>query len=243
MRALVALKDADFQILDCVWRPSRQVRIAAAVFTAKRSNKLLVLHKEGMLVHNQPLPTAPVRGMRAILGARSALRRPGPPTRRPWWAEDGREKATSCARRGHGKPTGKTRARHEIAVRCDFFALVAGRVLCACECPEMRAGTALVVHNGSTGPRRCNVAGGKAVAAKIRTVHCLFCWLGNSTADSKARTGGSKTKLLTTRKCLSCAHRRVPSGSICNLFLVPYTCRSGCMVTIPLDGPIGGSIP
>ena len=54
MRALVARKDADFQTLESVWRPSRQMRIAAAVFTAKRFNKYLFLHMEGMLVHNRP---------------------------------------------------------------------------------------------------------------------------------------------------------------------------------------------
>jgi hypothetical protein len=41
MRALVARKDADFQTLESVWRPSRQMRIAVAVFTAKRFNKYL----------------------------------------------------------------------------------------------------------------------------------------------------------------------------------------------------------
>jgi hypothetical protein len=45
MRALVAGKDADFQTLESVWRPSSQMRVAAAVFTAKRSNKFQVLHK------------------------------------------------------------------------------------------------------------------------------------------------------------------------------------------------------
>jgi hypothetical protein len=90
MRALVALEDADFQMLDRVWRPSSQMRIAATVFTAKRSNKFLVLHKEGMLVHNRPPPTARVRGMPAILGAR--------PTRSPDQTtmvgpEDGEERA------------------------------------------------------------------------------------------------------------------------------------------------------
>jgi hypothetical protein len=54
MRALVALKDADFQTLESVWRPSSQMCIAAAVFTAKRFNKYLVLHMEGMPVHNRP---------------------------------------------------------------------------------------------------------------------------------------------------------------------------------------------
>ena len=106
MRALMALKDANFQIPDCVWRPASQMRIAAAVFTTKRSNKLLVLHKEGMLVHNRPPSTARVRGMPAILGARPALRRPGHPTRRPWsWgkvAGKGRRHALGLAfRSGH----------------------------------------------------------------------------------------------------------------------------------------------
>ena len=88
------------------------MRIAATVFTAKRSNKFLVLHKEGMLVHNRPPPTARVRGMPAILGARPALRRPGPPTRRPWsWrkmAGKGRRHALDGA---PGIPREQTRAQ------------------------------------------------------------------------------------------------------------------------------------
>ncbi len=41
---------------------------------AARRNKLLILHREGMLVHNPAPPTARVRSMPAIPGARSTLR-------------------------------------------------------------------------------------------------------------------------------------------------------------------------
>jgi hypothetical protein len=67
--ALVAFKDADLQIFDRMRRSSNQMRIAAALFTAKRFNKFLILHKEGMLVHNPP---------HLQRECRSALRRPGP---------------------------------------------------------------------------------------------------------------------------------------------------------------------
>jgi hypothetical protein len=36
MPALVTLKHADFQIFERMWRPSNQMRVAAALFTAKR---------------------------------------------------------------------------------------------------------------------------------------------------------------------------------------------------------------
>ena len=82
------------------------MRIAATVFTAKRSNKFLVLRKEGMLVHNRP-------HLQRECGAcppSSALART-PPSRSPdqatmVLAEDGRERAPACARRGTGNPTG-----------------------------------------------------------------------------------------------------------------------------------------
>jgi hypothetical protein len=53
----VALKDADFQALDGVGRPSNQMRIAAALAAAKRCNKFVILHKKGMLFHSRPNPT------------------------------------------------------------------------------------------------------------------------------------------------------------------------------------------
>ncbi len=81
MRALVALKDADFQIRGGVWRSSNQMRIAAAVVTRKRRNKFVILHNKGMPFHTaQPPGTARARSPPAILGASSALRRPRPPT-------------------------------------------------------------------------------------------------------------------------------------------------------------------
>ena len=52
--------------------------IAAAIFTSKRFNKFLILHKEGMLVHNPPPAYSASTELPAILGASSALRRPDP---------------------------------------------------------------------------------------------------------------------------------------------------------------------
>ena len=69
--ALVALKDADFQILDRMGRPSNQMCIAAALVTAKRFNKFLLLHKYGMIFHTSPCPN--VAGLtRLSLSASSA---------------------------------------------------------------------------------------------------------------------------------------------------------------------------
>jgi hypothetical protein len=84
MPALVALKDAGLQIVDRMRGPPNQMRIAAALATAKRCNKFVILHNYGMLFHTTPRPrpaTARMRSLPAILGAGSALRRPGPPTR------------------------------------------------------------------------------------------------------------------------------------------------------------------
>ena len=55
MPALLAFKGADFQILDGMGRPSNQMRIAAALLTAKRCNKFLILRKYGMLFHTRPV--------------------------------------------------------------------------------------------------------------------------------------------------------------------------------------------
>jgi hypothetical protein len=54
MSALLAFKGADFQTIDEMGRPSNQMRIAAALLTAKRSNKFLILRKYGMLFHTSP---------------------------------------------------------------------------------------------------------------------------------------------------------------------------------------------
>jgi hypothetical protein len=84
MPALVALKDAGLQIVDGMRGPPNQMRIAATHVTAKRCNKFVTPHNKGMLFHTGPYPaTAQMRSLPAILGAGSALRRPGPPTRRP----------------------------------------------------------------------------------------------------------------------------------------------------------------
>jgi hypothetical protein len=55
--ALVTLKDADFQILERMRRPSSQMRIAAALFTTKRRNKFVILPDKGMLLHTSPDPS------------------------------------------------------------------------------------------------------------------------------------------------------------------------------------------
>jgi hypothetical protein len=84
MAALVALKDAGLQIVDGMRASPSQMRIAAALATAKRCNKLVILHNYGMVFHTSPpIPATRMRSLPAILGAGSALRRPGPPTRRP----------------------------------------------------------------------------------------------------------------------------------------------------------------
>jgi hypothetical protein len=58
MPALLALKGADFQSIGRMWRPSSQMRIAAALLTAKRRNKFVILHNKGMLFHTRPCPNA-----------------------------------------------------------------------------------------------------------------------------------------------------------------------------------------
>ena len=82
--ALVALKDADFQTLDRMGRSSNQMRIAPALAAAKRCNEFVIRHNKGMIFHANPPATARARSLPAILGASSALRRPGPPTKRAW---------------------------------------------------------------------------------------------------------------------------------------------------------------
>jgi hypothetical protein len=54
--ALVALKDADFQTLDRMGRSSNQMRIASALAAAKRCNKFVIRHNEGMIFHASPQP-------------------------------------------------------------------------------------------------------------------------------------------------------------------------------------------
>jgi hypothetical protein len=83
--ALVAFKDADLQIVDGMRRSANQMRIAAAIFAAKRLNKFLILHKEGMLVHNPP-PTYSASAEHAR-HPRRPLRTPPsrpPPDMCPW---------------------------------------------------------------------------------------------------------------------------------------------------------------
>ena len=65
MPALVALKDTNFQTRDRMRRPSNQMRIAAALVTAKRFNKFVILHNKGMLFHTSPYPAT---ALQAYLG-------------------------------------------------------------------------------------------------------------------------------------------------------------------------------
>jgi len=92
MRALVALKDTDFQIRGRVWRSSNQMRIAAAVVTAKRRNKFVILHNKGMFFHTAP-PPSHTAGAEPARHPRRQLRTP--PSRPPTGAtivrtEDGK---------------------------------------------------------------------------------------------------------------------------------------------------------
>jgi hypothetical protein len=82
MPALVALKNACLQIFDGMRGSPSQMRIAAALVTAKRGNKFVILHNKGLLFHTSPRPSPSANAEpAAILGAGAALRRPGPPTR------------------------------------------------------------------------------------------------------------------------------------------------------------------
>ncbi len=83
MPALVALKNARFQIVDGMRGSPSQMRIAAALATANRCNKFVILHNKGMLFHTSPRPPATARmlSMPAILGACPALRRLASPGR------------------------------------------------------------------------------------------------------------------------------------------------------------------
>ena len=80
MPALVALKNTCLQIFDGMRGSPSQMRIAAALVTAKRCNKFVILHNKGLLFHTSPRPSHSANAD-AILGASAALRRPGPPTR------------------------------------------------------------------------------------------------------------------------------------------------------------------
>jgi hypothetical protein len=75
------------------------MRIAAALVTAKRFNKFVILHNKGMLFHARPCPNVPSGGAcPPSLGASPALRRPDPAgfvaMLRP---EDGEERADSTS--------------------------------------------------------------------------------------------------------------------------------------------------
>ena len=80
MPALVALKDTNVQSGDRMRRPSNQMRIAAALVTAKRFNKFVILHNKGMLFHTRPCPNVASvsAGMPAI-----PRRQPRTPPSRP----------------------------------------------------------------------------------------------------------------------------------------------------------------
>ena len=56
MPALVALKNACLEIVDGMRGSPSQMRIAAALATAKRCNKFVILHNKGMLFHTSPRP-------------------------------------------------------------------------------------------------------------------------------------------------------------------------------------------
>jgi hypothetical protein len=99
MPALVALKDACLQIIDGMRASPSQMRIAAALATAKRCNKFVILHNYGMLFHTPPDPghsanAEPARHPRRRLRT--------PPSRSPDQVtiirlEDGEERATPTA--------------------------------------------------------------------------------------------------------------------------------------------------
>ena len=75
MAALVALKDAGFQIIDWMWRSANQMRIATALVTAKRHNELLRRNDSRIPVHKpRPTPRCPNQVGR---GKWSKLRRRG----------------------------------------------------------------------------------------------------------------------------------------------------------------------
>jgi len=56
MPTLVALKNACLEIVDRMRGSPSQMRIAAALATAKRCNKFMILHDKGMLFHEPPTP-------------------------------------------------------------------------------------------------------------------------------------------------------------------------------------------
>ena len=94
MPALVALKNACLEIVDGMRGSPSQMRIAAALATAKRCNKFVILHNKGMLFHKPPTPSHSASAdMPAILGAGSALRRPSPRQVTIIRLEDGEERA------------------------------------------------------------------------------------------------------------------------------------------------------
>ena len=73
MPALVALENTCLQIFDGMRGSPSQMRIAAALVTAKRCNKFVILHNKGLLFHTSPRPSRTTRSPPAILGAGSAL--------------------------------------------------------------------------------------------------------------------------------------------------------------------------
>ena len=57
MPALVALKNTCLQIFDGMRGSPSQMRIAAALVTAKRCDKFVILHNKGLLFHTSPRPS------------------------------------------------------------------------------------------------------------------------------------------------------------------------------------------
>jgi hypothetical protein len=75
MAALVALKDAGFQIIDWMWRSANQMRIATALVTAKRHNELLRRNDSRIPVHKpRPTPVPEPSGSRQMVEITTAGR-------------------------------------------------------------------------------------------------------------------------------------------------------------------------
>jgi hypothetical protein len=91
MPARQALKRAYFQTLERMRRPSNQTRIVIALAAANWRNKLLILHKEGTLVHKPPPPASGASAKCASCSPLSGSL-PGQTTMLP--TEDGEERAT-----------------------------------------------------------------------------------------------------------------------------------------------------
>ena len=98
MSTLVALKNACLQTVDGMRGSPSQMRIAAALVTAKRCNKFVILHNKGLLFHTSPRPSHGANAEPpAILGVGAALPVPVPDQVTIIRLEDGEERAPSTA--------------------------------------------------------------------------------------------------------------------------------------------------